>query len=1225
MKPGAYLHWTLPRSLRSALEGQSSVYPNIPNRWLVIRTTNDGTTIQKKGWIVESDCPYDNDNSISTGSTLFLIDQNVVDAWSKSTQANRKNIKPEPIDSKLNTKSYTCSLGMSFNQTSWKEEAPDTSFLTAVAPGNIEFSAYIPHNSGMLSFYDDLSDAPGQCKISYLVSGWYSDLNDDIISVGPNSFFGLNTIEEVLQQLNWTIADNQEAVPIQASYYTGRSFGISWDKEATSAPVPDQLVKVRETKNMTVSIGNTSIDAFSTLVGQQLESVLGYKDPSQIIELLRAFNYDVLNDLNDVNGALIVDQKTRQRWFKAKGGGTKWIIRAEKSTDQNGNKKSNPIINKHDEAWLVQLNQDQKALDEALETLYDLQWELNAIWWKNGYMNASSQQMTPNGTGIVAKDLEPFLDPTNPHSAPAKVMEQLQIVNQYLTKVPRPIYKEGENRQEAFRNGILNFQTEKGIDKGKILKSTAQSRYWVPVNPNIFISGVEPDIITNPNNALVVRLSSQIISGLTLKNHKADGFTTRPFFPAFHNETAFESLIPSIYLEFLLLDPTNATQISKGCNIPLEELSSFMKMQTPITNYTGFLPTNSQALWTQKWNPMYMEWELMFTQIPFEFSGQGSSETHKNWFFDGTDYKLSSAVKGDSQTISISGRSLLSSHTQFTFADRLRNFLLHFGENRNDLKMIYDQIVNKDNWAFLCQELTGLNDWISQRNHLAFRRPTTETFFYKKQTIPYASAIGFDAEGIHSGIPQSNQGLVNSLPAVKYGGPTDYPFHGIRSGQCYLSHVILYDKYGRELKLIEPGGSGPLDADNFPLIVDKDLIVNQKIEVDKNIDAPFQLTPRICQPSRLDMLMVDQIDSSKVLGYAENVNPVCGWIIANHLDKALQIFATSGKNMGELALRYNTQDQTSVNWLAPPHSATTTIEDIKNISPQLYQFATSLKGKSAEEFHAFLETIDSTLWTTKPLGKRTDQNMSVLVGRPLALLRTQLKFTLNGAPYKSHDWPMPVKPAATIEGVPDFTSCQFSIRFGDLEMRNDGVIGYFENENYEQFNSAATPGTGQSFVREIGPLGNENGNYINLSFDKNSSEFITLIVDPRAAIHATTGILPIKKMTIPSEFVDGPLSNLEVTFKVGPLLSKINPSKPINNQKPIYPKTIVFPKPAERNGSWSWWEKELSGASSGQASSENWKGFELFDANTVAQLDNTGSSLHDGFLQFVSNLNVTTE
>jgi len=76
---------------------------------------------------------------------------------------------------------------------------------------------------------------------------------------------------------------------------------------------------------------------------------------------------------------------------------------------------------------------------------------------------------------------------------------------------------------------------------------------------------------------------------------------------------------------------------------------------------------------------------------------------------------------------------------------------------------------------------------------------------------------------------------------------------------------------------------------------------------------------------------------------------------------------------------------------------------------------------------------------------------------------------------------------------------------------------------------------------------------------------LTLLLDPRGAVHATSGILPTKAIQIPADQFVEALKNIEVTFLTAPILTdRILPDGG----------KINLPLPDEPGYAWSWCEKE---------------------------------------------------
>ena len=79
----------------------------------------------------------------------------------------------------------------------------------------------------------------------------------------------------------------------------------------------------------------------------------------------------------------------------------------------------------------------------------------------------------------------------------------------------------------------------------------------------------------------------------------------------------------------------------------------------------------------------------------------------------------------------------------------------------------------------------------------------------------------------------------------------------------------------------------------------------------------------------------------------------------------------------------------------------------------------------------------------------------------------------------------------------------------------------------------------------------------NILLTLNAQPFtISLLVDPRAAVHATTGVLPVNSLRIPPDQYSAALQNLAMTFFTHPMLAP--------------QQGLVTPLPREAGYDWSW-------------------------------------------------------
>lgn len=1201
---GAYLHWTLPRSLRVGKSDSTSDFPLVPNRWLIVRIYRDanGNNVPQT-WMLEADCPNpDND----ANSCYYIVNDTVKNNWATSSDTNRNSAFPFPFDSGDNTdtQAYYLSIGRAFDWSAWKEAYPENMFITALGPGNADFSGYIGFNLGVLSFYDSLAGVPDTTSLSYMVTGWYADANSDILVTGNTGFTGEATADAVLAALNWQLAQGLSAGDSNITLYSGMSFNLPWNATAQEPPANDELDSLKHSKFVSVCVANTGMEAFSTLVATQLGQIQGYSDTHATLELLRAFQFDLLPELNNVNGAQLIEERIQQAWFNAHFGGNRWKIVPSSENQQPSGYK----IPDSDAAWLQQLNQDQQSLDDALTQLLSLQWDLNAVWWKYHSIQRAFYNADKDWPGVTADQLSAYLNPDDPTKTLGQVLAQLKTVNDLLPKVPQP--QQGiANQQDALQAGITAFAQSKQISAGYVLKAVAQPRYWLPNNPNLLISGISLDKLGNPETALAVRLPSQLIQSFTVDGQQINAAALESIIPALPNTGQLPGNVQDIYTEFFLLDPANATQIADKTHLSKDDVYNAMKAHQTTCYTTGILPAFDLSEWQQQWRPLFMEWQL--THIPVPFAWQNTP----NWIFNGTDYQLVASPQGQGKPYIISGRAALSPHTQMTFGARLKTFADQY--NNDGLKELWKAINDTDQWRFLSQELADTNEYLAQRDKRLYRKPGHATFTYQNQQLSYSKIMGYpdDTHIYPFDTPSFAQGLVNALPAINKDGPSAYPFQQIRGGEFYFSQLIIYDKFGRILELVQPTDGGVFDATGFPLMVDTAFAVAHQLS--SGIKAPFQVPPRVLQPARLNMLLADYRDKNNVLGITSDVNPICGWVVPNHVDRSLLLFFPDGSNAGEILLLADTNG-THIQWTPPPNNSLDALSDVGSRSKQLGAFATALVAKTPAAFDAFMKAIDSTLWTVDPLGKRTHQDLSLFIGRPLALVAMTLQLKLNGQPLKSEDWTYPLKEIPPDPDVPTLTACTFDVRFGDQASREDGVIGYFEGESYDRFNCVVTPDSSDNYLQQIGPLDSDNGNYIQLSFE-NAPAYITVLADPRASIHAFTGILPVKEVKLPEEFVDKPLSSLEITFRTGPVLSSIQPSDQLSGQ-PIHASALTYLPVSAKFGVWSWWQSTVRNPGTATASF-SWQGYTLTKATTTANFDSYSSSLHDGYLQFITDQN----
>jgi IPT/TIG domain len=360
-------------------------------------------------------------------------------------------------------------------------------------------------------------------------------------------------------------------------------------------------------------------------------------------------------------------------------------------------------------------------------------------------------------------------------------------------------------------------------------------------------------------------------------------------------------------------------------------------------------------------------------------------------------------------------------------------------------------------------------------------------------------------------------------------------------------------------------------------------------------DCLIQLPPSLLQPARLNFDLISNSSDSVVFGPANpGADPICGWVLPNHLDSALMAYDPSGASLGEMSVGIAVSGTPEICWAPAPGTALT-LQQIAQSIPHFGDFLLTLSQQTPVAFDAFLAAIDETLWTTAPMGASFDQSLSVLIGRPLAMVRAQLQFELAGSPISDPSWQYTFAPAAA--GI---TTYQFAIELGNLAQLEDGLIGYFVTDQYGAFNVVAESGAaGSDYLKVIG----QDGNYIYLPFDGKTSLFVSMLVDPYAAVHATTAIVPVASIALPPQFTTDALAAMSVTFRVDGILTDQQIDKSGNT-------TVLLPVPKQKTGQWTWLEDE----------GESWTSYDTAANDPAARLSNVPPVLRRGYLKLSSAL-----
>jgi hypothetical protein len=422
--------------------------------------------------------------------------------------------------------------------------------------------------------------------------------------------------------------------------------------------------------------------------------------------------------------------------------------------------------------------------------------------------------------------------------------------------------------------------------------------------------------------------------------------------------------------------------------------------------------------------------------------------------------------------------------------------------------------------------------------------------------------------GLDGLLTQLRGGIPADGTSTAHGEVAPTPFFALRNGFVRLVRLRMVDGFGQFVDLC---GSDEKHAAEGYLVSDPMSVPNQP--------TLLAQPPRFTAPARAWFRYMSATQPGVEADY--QTSPVCGFLMPNHLDGSLEFFNADGSGAGAL----QPDEQGQVSWQAAPGLSTTAGQDPATTvaNTHLAQLAASLIDWGVADatqttepaLAALLRTIDSTLWGVDPFGHQGDEHLALLVGHPVCVMRALLRLDVKD-PVPSAD--------ATLTKVP--------VRLGDFTQWQDGLLGYFVDDDYTRLYVADASAAGMA--RPIGP---QQGflNQINLvppyyatfaddiasnatsdtatSGDNpvthpyidttgllwippNQTVNLTVLVEPLTSVYATLGRVARKEIGMRRNWVNAGLAAIAPTFRFGPVL--------------VDPKQIRMPLATDIGGTWVW-------------------------------------------------------
>ena len=563
--------------------------------------------------------------------------------------------------------------------------------------------------------------------------------------------------------------------------------------------------------------------------------------------------------------------------------------------------------------------------------------------------------------------------------------------------------------------------------------------------------------------------------------------------------------------------------------------------ESSIRTLIDGLPESISETKSQSWNPFIMEWETEI--IPFKAKTSAEQDYQLDYLQkhfslkDGKnpDWELPGADLLDDVGHVYKGETYLSDAASSAHVHHLQQFLMK--QLKVDAISKLDKAVSNytkpaktpfnDIVYTACQAYTLIKDkYVLSQSFGGFNQAL---LMYKNtMQMPIADPLGF-------AINQNCTNLVATAvgEAVRIAPTPHTQFLPLRGGAMRMLRLRLADNFG-QCTLIDQGKCNEVvPSETFPDFY------KQK--------GWFGLLPRITQPSRLYFRWLDAKSDFAEMNLHPSCSPICGWLLVNKLDGSLLVYAPTGKILGFLDVdaRWNN---------LPDNSGKDSVDALKAVNEHLYKTVQKIQNGGATFLSNFIISTGQALLNIAPPTTYAGDAMALLMGKPMALVRTSLSIELMDGVLTDQSWSSFRNDLSKAERTHHrYAEVGWPIRLGEYKKMNDGLIGFWREDGNRKLlpNFYCPANHTQNFQGIV--QGNDYQKFTYWTSPQAGKSTFCMLVEPHSSVHASTGFLPVKSISIPESLYLDAISRMEVYFLNAPILTPIAETDSIRTAIPKIP------------------------------------------------------------------------
>lgn len=1113
---GVYIHWTLPRFYRSGVSASDSVpefrkmaerlrrgldatsaaagdnsthntpdFLQPPTRWIVIRkleldsiqpsSAKDAFKDREyEAWVVESDYVWSLEDipiqaDLQTDVAPFVLGH-------AGTDVNINEQAEVFIGRKTPLAEWTENQDPSV-------DPPDISLLRS---GNQLFADFQMHNANVFSILDNFeygdSKEPSYldyAKASYYVLGWHWKATvDPLWKSGANVTHG-----ESLQSLFMTLKGTDEANPDPWKDLKSQirilchscMYDVTWDHENKPKSVPADGFndRLRDQKQAAVAVGTTPMDALLAYCHARGDASENSDDVTRLEEDILALESLLQASDDGVEGQREAKDSVYNWSYSRSPGGTKYFF--AESDDQSTNQPTEP-----EPAAILRLNQlnlTQALLDSCNRAMLQYRWDMFSLWWK------------------YASDLGQSDNQGNAQNE--KFKAEAERISSRISGLQTRV------RQLQMQVGNLLKPTDGSANLLATVESTSEPVFYGGNDPTVLIGGIPSGWALDYLDNLAIRAPYQTN---TTDQDLPSKLNALSDLVAAKLPTVLLTAAKALLTEFHVLRPAGNDSGTPG------EGKFYPQFHDQLTTDQRW---RDQWGDRQPWFPLYAEWEVEYTHVPFEFwkldehtarhsenkqVRYGITVPSTNGETPPPLWDALSRWQGDKNPDIrvLSGRVLILPQPSFALGAKIKQLFQNTPPSILDNYLPKEDrdklLANISELSYLSSPLSGFASGLATQAEGSHLKPENKVVGPDGESSYVINAAAFN----QAGLTEDNLKLINGNSAltpyaalVNFTDSEHCPFKPVTHGQFRFRKFNVIDKFGQSLMAIDqkPRVEGPPPIypciSNFyapqEVTLDDKKYANTVIQ-DKSEQCEFlQLPPQMNQPARINAKFVRRIaddPSGSSQGPAtwrpvtEWESPIWGWVITNYADYGIQFFLPDGTFYREVRVGGPLGSLQSPKWLpfSPDPDAQPT-PDTRELDALISKLA------DPKYLLGFWGMITAAQQKLPPAPDAYAQFLNSIVGKPLALVNTGWSVELSGPPLEIQSTQSKVvdpertllKPSDPDNKTPYY---ELQLRLGNEEAGYDGLVGYFDTTtpgsdelNYDKIKTFFLPDGGPT-----GPL-----------------------------------------------------------------------------------------------------------------------------------------------------------